>query len=193
VDILFWRIGCTQYLLFLLFFAGACKAEIRSNAATLCFFHTQTLYSICCFSKNLACILSPQALCQCRKSLPCKLHARTSTLCHAKQAVLEWKQSLFVCVLNRAEPCPSGNQPLLLNLTDLLWCFAATLWFSWRPSEVRSDSNYYVLFSCRWALQRPSLGGYQNIVKGHCPKSPLVTSQDNRKTLLRLLRGPQLT
>jgi len=61
VDILFWRIGCTQYLLFLLFFCRRYKAEIRSNAAALCFFHTQTLYSTCWFSKNLACILSPQA------------------------------------------------------------------------------------------------------------------------------------
>jgi len=36
-----------------------------------------------------------------------------SDFTHAKQAVLEWKQCLFVCVLNRAEPCPSGNQPLV--------------------------------------------------------------------------------
>jgi len=53
---------------------------------------------------------------QCRISLPCNLHVRTSTLCHAKQAVLEWKQFLFVCVLNRTEPCPSGNQPQRLSL-----------------------------------------------------------------------------
>jgi len=54
------------------------------------------------------------SLCQVNAEFRCHatFTATTNTLCHAKQPVLEWKQSLFVCVLNRAEPCPSGNHPL---------------------------------------------------------------------------------
>jgi len=47
------------------------------------------------FQQKLSLHLVTTSLCQCRKSLPCNLHARTSTLCHAKQAVVEWKQSLL--------------------------------------------------------------------------------------------------
>ena len=59
----------------------------------LCFFHTQPLHSTC-FSKNSNGRLRTSrrhklVSSQCRVSLPCNLHARTNTLCHAEQVVLE--------------------------------------------------------------------------------------------------------
>jgi len=71
-------------------------------------FAVQTYYS--CFQVimnlqwlafNLSSLYLTKALSlwQYRAMLLLQLHARMSTLCHGKQAVLKWKQSLFVCVL----------------------------------------------------------------------------------------------
>ena len=52
-------------------------------------------------------------------------HAKTSTLCHTKQAVIEPKQSFFACVLNRADLCPSGNQPGAQSQTSFFISFTS--------------------------------------------------------------------